>query len=109
LCVAPEIDAGVVWYGCPPLDYVDASKIKAPILAHWGTQDQFFTIATIDQLQNKLHDAHVKYEFHRYLAHHGFANESAVGPGRIPATQYDPVWAGLAWDRTFRFLGRHLG
>src|ERR1700704_4769788 len=27
----PEMDAGVIWYGYPPLDYVDASKIKAPL------------------------------------------------------------------------------
>jgi carboxymethylenebutenolidase len=51
----------------------------------------------------------VHFEFHRYLAHHAFANETAVGAGRIPATQYDPAWSQLAWDRTFRFLGKHLG
>ena len=37
-----------------------------------------------------------------------FANETAVGPGRIPATQYDPVWSQQAWDRTFSFFGRWL-
>jgi len=108
-CNAAEIDATVVWYGCPPLEYIDASQIKAPILGHWATQDQFFAIANIDSLQEKLRAAGVKFEFHRYLAHHAFANETAVGPGRIPATQYDPVWAQQAWDRTFRFLGRYLG
>src|SRR5271156_132940 len=108
LCMAPEIDAGVVWYGCPPLEYVDAGKIKAPLQAHWATQDQFFPIATIDQLQDKLRAANVSHEFYRYLAHHAFANETAVGPHRIPQTQYDPVWSAQAWDRTFRFLGRWL-
>lgn len=108
-CNAPEIDATVVWYGCPPLEYIDASQIKAPMLGHWATQDQFFAIANIDSLQEKLRAAGVKFEFHRYLAHHAFANETALGPGRIPATQYDPVWAQQAWDRTFRFLGHCLG
>ena len=108
LCLAPEIDAGVVWYGCPPLEYVDAARIKAPLLAHWAIQDQFFPIATVDQLQVKLGEAGVNFEFHRYLAHHGFANETAVGPGRVPATQYDPVWSQQAWDRSFRFFGRWL-
>src|SRR5215213_9133113 len=28
----PEADAFVVWYGYPPLEYIDASKIKAPLL-----------------------------------------------------------------------------
>jgi carboxymethylenebutenolidase len=36
------------------------------------------------------------------------SNETAVGPGRIPATQYDPVWSQQAWDRTFSFFGRWL-
>jgi len=44
-----------------------------------------------------------------YLVHHAFANETAVGPGCIAATQYDPVWAQQAWDRTLRFFGKHLG
>jgi carboxymethylenebutenolidase len=109
LCTAPEIDVGVVWYGCPPLEYIAAAKIKAPLQAHWATQDEFFPIATIDQLQEKLDAAHVRYEFYRYLAHHAFANETAVGPHRIPQTQYDPVWSAQAWDRTFRFFGRWLG
>jgi carboxymethylenebutenolidase len=108
LCMAPEADAGVVWYGYPPLEYIDATKIKAPLLAHWATQDEFFGIANVDKLQDKLREAGVTFEFHRYLAHHGFANETAVGPGRIPATQYDPAWSQQAWDRTFRFFGSRL-
>ena len=109
LTQAPEIDAGVVWYGCPPLDYIDASKIRVPVQGHWATQDEFFKIDLVDGLEAKLRDAEVSFDFHRYLAHHAFANETAVGPGRIPATQYDPVWAQQAWDRSLRFFGRHLG
>ena len=105
----PEVDAGVVWYGCPPLEYIDASRIKAPVQGHFATQDQFFSIETINDLEKKLRDAGVSTEFHRYLAHHAFANETAVGPGRIPATQFDPVWSQQAWDRTLRFFGKNLG
>jgi len=108
LCATPEVDAGVVWYGCPPLEYIDATKIKVPLQAHWATQDDFFPIATVDLLQDKLRDARVNFDFHRYLARHAFANETAVGPGRLAATQYDPVWSQQAWDRTFRFLGHWL-
>jgi carboxymethylenebutenolidase len=109
LTQTPEADAGVVWYGCPPLEYIDASKIKVPLLGHWATQDQFFKIETVDALEAKLKEAGVRFDFHRYLAHHAFANETAVGPGRIAATQYDAVWAERAWDRTFSFFGRTLG
>lgn len=107
--MAPEADAGVVWYGYPPLDYVDAAKIKAPLMAHWGTQDAAFAIAGVDALEAKLREAKVRYEGHRYRAHHAFANEDAQGPGRIDVTQYDAAWARIAWDRTLRFFGRHLG
>jgi len=106
--MVPEADAAVVWYGLPPLEYVDASKIKLPLMAHWATQDQAFAIANVDGLEAKLKEAGVRYEGHRYLAHHGFANETAQGPGRIPITQYDAAWAQLAWDRTMRFLGAGL-
>ena len=109
LTQSPEIDAGVTWYGCPPLEYIDASKITAPLQGHWATQDEFFKIDMIDALEQKLTAAKVDFEFHRYLAHHGFANETAAGPGRIPATQYDAVWAQQAWDRTLHFFGKHLG
>jgi carboxymethylenebutenolidase len=108
LCTSPEIDAGVVWYGCPPLEYIDATQIKAQLQGHWATQDQFFPIADIDRLEGKLGEAGVTFDFHRYLAHHAFANETAVGPGRIPQTQYDPAWSQQAWDRTFSFFGRWL-
>jgi carboxymethylenebutenolidase len=104
----PEVAAGVVWYGFPPLDYIDATKIKVPVLGHWATQDKAFAIETVDALESKLKSANVDVEFHRYLAHHAFANETAVGPTRIAITQFDPVWAQLAWDRTLTFLGRTL-
>ncbi|MBV8208553.1 MAG: dienelactone hydrolase family protein [Burkholderiaceae bacterium] len=109
MCAAPEIDAGVVWYGYPPLQYVDASRIRAPVMLHWALQDTFFPISAVDALEAKLREAGVDFESHRYLAHHAFANEAAAGPGRIAATQYDPVWAQQAWDRTLRFFGRKLG
>ncbi|SDS23770.1 dienelactone hydrolase family protein [Pseudomonas oryzae] len=104
----PEVAAAVAWYGFPPLEYIDASVIRAPVMGHWATQDAFFPLAKVDELEQKLQVAGVKTEFHRYLAHHGFANENAVGPGRIEATQYDPAWSQLAWDRTLTFFGRTL-
>jgi carboxymethylenebutenolidase len=108
LCQDVDIAAGVTWYGLPPLDYIDASKIKAPVMGHWATQDEFCTPESVDGLEAKFRDAKIDFEFHRYLAHHAFANETAVGPGRIAGTQYDPVWAQLAWDRTLTFFGRTL-
>ena len=53
----PEADAGVVWYGYPPLEYVDASKIKMPLMAHWAMDDAPFPIANVDELEEKLREA----------------------------------------------------
>ncbi len=106
--MVPEMDAGVIWYGLPPLEYVDASKIKAPLQAHWATQDGAFPIANVDGLEAKFKEADVCYEGFRYLAHHAFANETAQGRNRIAITQYDAAWAQMAWDRTMRFFGTTL-
>lgn len=108
LTKVPEVDAAVVWYGCPPLEFVEASAIRAPMLAHWATDDDFFPITTVDALEQKLQAAGVRYTGHRYLAKHAFANETAVGPRRLAATQYDPAWSQIAWDRTFGFFGHWL-
>lgn len=106
----PEVDAAVVYYGYPPLEYVDAAKIKAPLMAHWATRDPFFAIAGVDALEAKLNEAGVAHEFHRYDALHAFANETQVGAGRLlPALEYDAPKAQLAWQRTLAFFGRHLG
>ena len=104
----PELDAAVTWYGCPPLEYIAADKITIPLQGHWALQDEHFPTVQVDGLAAKLKEAGAKFDFHHYLARHAFGNEQAVGPGRIASTQYDPVWAQRAWDRTFTFLAQHL-
>jgi carboxymethylenebutenolidase len=108
-CNVPEADAFIAWYGFPPLDYVDASKIKAPMLGHFSTQDEFFAIAKVDELEKKLRAAGAKFDFHRYDAKHAFANETAVGDKRpVNAAEYNPKAAELAWKRTMDFLAKTL-
>ena len=104
---APETDAAVAWYGFPPLEYVDASKIKAPLMGHWATQDQFFPIGKVDELEKKLRAANVKFEFHRYDAKHAFANETADSKG-LPPLKHDPKAAEQAWKRTLEFFSKNL-
>jgi carboxymethylenebutenolidase len=103
----PEMDAGVIWYGYPPLEYVDASKIKAPLMGHWATQDQAFAIGGVDELEKKLRAANVKYEFHRYNAKHAFANETA-DQKKLDMLKYDPKAAEQAWQRTMEFFAKNL-
>jgi carboxymethylenebutenolidase len=103
----PESDANAVWYGYPPLEYVDTDKIQAPLLGHWGTQDQFFAIDGVDALEAKLNKSGTSYEFHRYDAKHAFANKEADSKN-LPVLGYNPEAAGLAWDRTLAFFQKHL-
>jgi carboxymethylenebutenolidase len=104
----PEADAGVVWYGFPPLEYIDASKITMPLMGHYAIDDVPFPIATVDTLADKLRAAKVNFEFHRYKAMHAFANETQVGANRLPITEYQPEAAALAWGRTVAFFDKHL-
>jgi carboxymethylenebutenolidase len=103
----PESDAEVVWYGFPPLEYVDASKIKSPMLGHFATRDAAFPIGKVDELEKKLRAAGVKFEFHRYDAKHAFANETA-NEKKLDMLEYNPKHAELAWKRTMDFLAKTL-
>jgi carboxymethylenebutenolidase len=103
----PEAALGVIWYGYPPLEYVDASKIRMPLLGHWAIQDEVFPISGVDALEEKLRRANVDLEFHRYDAKHAFANEAADRKN-MSILKYDSKAADLAWKRTLAFLAKHL-
>jgi len=103
----PEIDAAVIWYGYPPLEYVDATKIRAPLMGHWGIHDDVFSISGVDELEKKLTAASVLYEFFRYDAKHAFANEEADSKN-LPYLKHDATAAELAWKRSMEFFKKHL-
>lgn len=103
----PNMDAGVVWYGYPPLEFIDASKITAPLMAHFAIEDVPFPIAKVDELEQKLSAAKVAFEFHRYQAKHAFANEEADTKG-LAFLKYDAALAEQAWKRTMGFFDKHL-
>lgn len=106
-CNVPELDATVVWYGCPPLEYVDASKINAPMMGHWALHDDAFPIQDVDLLETKLQKAGVNFSFYRYDAKHAFANEEADSKN-LAFLKYDGAAAVLAWHRTMEFLKLQL-
>ena len=106
-CNVPELDGSIVWYGNPPLEYVDAKAITKPMLGHWAMHDEFFPIAGVDQLEEKLKHAGVNYEFHRYDTKHAFANPKSDARGLAPL-KYSEEAAQLAWDRTFTFLKKYI-
>ena len=103
----PEDDASVAWYGFPPLEYVNASKIKAPLMGHWAIDDVPFPIAKVDELEKRLRDAKVNFEFHRYKAKHAFANEEADAKN-LAMLGYNREAAEQAWKRTLEFFDKNL-
>jgi len=106
-CNVPELDGSIVWYGNPPLEYVNADAITKPMLGHWALQDEFFPIAGVDQLEEKLKQAGVNFEFHRYDTKHAFANPKADSRSLAPL-KYSAEAAQLAWDRTINFLQKYI-
>lgn len=97
----PEANAVVTWYGNPPADALNVEQIHAPLQGHFALGDTFFPIAGVDSLEHRLNDAKVAHEFHRYDADHAFGNEGGAS--------HDPEATADAWNRTLRFLGRHIG
>ena len=106
-CNVPELDGSIVWYGNPPLEYVNAGAITKPMLGHWALHDEFFPIAGVDQLEEKLKQAGVNFEFHRYDTKHAFANPKSDVRG-LPPLKYNAEAAQLAWDRTMSFLQKYI-
>jgi len=103
----PEADAVVAWYGFPPLEYVDASKIKAPVMGHFAIHDGFFKIEQVDQLEEKLKAAGVNYKFYRYDAGHAFASDDPII--QTIGLKKNEDAAHQAWQRTIQFFEQQLG
>ncbi|WP_141329643.1 dienelactone hydrolase family protein [Myxococcus sp. AB025B] len=95
------LDAVVPFYGIPP-DSVDVTRIRAPILGHFATKDDWCTPDRVDALEAKLKKANVPAELHRYDASHAFFNDTRP-------EVYSPENAQRAWTRTVDFLRAKLG
>jgi carboxymethylenebutenolidase len=103
----PENDTSVVFYGMPPPEAGDPSKIRIPVQLHFGTEDEFFKRDDAQALEQKLKDGGVDAEFYWYEgAHHGFCNPNQ--PGQSGLGNYHEHAARTAWDRAVRFLTRTL-
>ena len=71
------------------------------------SHDEFFPIAGVDKLEQKLKQAGVDYEFHRYDTKHAFANPKSDARGLAPL-KYTAEAAQLAWERTLHFLQKNI-
>jgi carboxymethylenebutenolidase len=93
-------DAASAWYGLPPAEAADLTKVHMPLQGHFALKDTFFTPAAVDAAEATLKAANVPYEFYRYDADHAFGNETGGA--------YDPASAALAWERSMAFFAKHL-
>ena len=95
----PELAAAVPFYGRQP-KAEDVSRIKAPLLLHYGELDTGVNEGW-PAYEAALKAAGKTYEAYIYPgANHGFHNDSTP--------RYDEAAAKLAWDRTIAWFNRYL-
>lgn len=101
-CEHPElIDAAVDFYGIHPNVTLDTSRLKAPVLAHFGRHDHSVPLDRAEALIADIRARGVEAEMHVYEAGHAFFNDARP-------KVYEPEAAQDAWERTVDFLRRHL-
>jgi carboxymethylenebutenolidase len=99
----PQIAATVTYYYVMPHGKPDFTKIKGPVLGHFGTADEFIPPEAAKELESELRAAGVDVTFHFYEgAGHAFFNDT----NRLGS--YNPELAQLSWQRTVSFLREAL-
>ena len=99
----PKVDAVVTYYYVMPHGKPDFSKVDAPVLGHFGTNDDFISVDDAKGLEQELKDAGVDATFEFYEgAGHAFANDH----DRLGT--YSQEHDRSAWQKTVDFLKRHL-
>jgi carboxymethylenebutenolidase len=94
-----DLSAAVPFYGAQPMA-ADCAKIKAPILAHYASEDARIT-GGWPAYEQALKDNHVNVTGYVYQGtQHGFHNDTTP--------RYDKAAAELAWQRTIDFFNKNL-
>lgn len=98
-----KIGAAVPFYGVLGEDYPSFAQLSAPVLGHFGEQDQMQSPEQVRELAGTIEQqSGQRPDFRFYPAGHAFFNdENLLGT-------YDPVQAAVAWDATLRFLREKL-
>jgi carboxymethylenebutenolidase len=92
-----QIAAAVDFYGIHPAVKPDFSKLRGPVLAHFGKKDGFVKEADARALVETIQAAGAKIDAHFYESGHAFFNDARP-------EAYDKSDAELAWQRTIAFL-----
>ncbi len=98
---APDLAAGVAYYGAQPKDPAEIAKIKAALLLQYAGQDERIN-AGIDAYKAALEAAGKDFTVYIYDgAQHAFNNDTS-------AARYNKQAADLAWGRTIAFFKEKL-
>jgi carboxymethylenebutenolidase len=100
--INPKVAAVVTYYYVMPHGKPDFSKMKAPVLGHFGTKDEFVSVEDARALEREMREAGVQVEFEFYEAGHAFFNDT----NRLGT--YDPEAAQRSWQRTLDVLRKNL-
>lgn len=98
--IVPEVAAAVSFYGMPDRKNFDLASIKAPILSHVATRDDWVKPAAAEALRDDVTKAGGSMKVEIYEADHAFVNDTRP-------EVYAPDAAKLAWSRTVDFIKRH--
>ena len=102
LATCPKVVAAVTYYYVLPHGKPDFSRLKGPVLGHFGAEDEFVTAEAAAELESELRAAGAAVTFHQYPgATHAFFNDS-TNPERVGA--HEPDAAQISWQRTVSFL-----
>jgi carboxymethylenebutenolidase len=98
-----KIGAAVPFYGVLGEDYPSFENLSAPMLGHFGEQDQMATPDAVKALADRIEsEAGRRPDFRFYPAGHAsFNDEDHLGT-------YDPDQARIAWNETLNFLRSNL-
>jgi carboxymethylenebutenolidase len=95
----PRIAAAVTYYSVMPNGKPDFTRIKGPVLGHFGTADTFISLKDAKALETELRTAGVEVIFDKYTgAGHAFFNDT----NRVGT--YDAQAAQRSWERTVGFV-----
>jgi carboxymethylenebutenolidase len=101
-CSIPELGAAVPFYGVPDPTKVDYSAVRAPILAHFASRDDWAKPEAAKAIQSQIASAgKTTMQLEVYEADHAFVNDTRP-------EVYDAAAAKLAWSRSVEFLKKHL-
>jgi carboxymethylenebutenolidase len=99
----PKVAAAVTYYYVMPHGKPDFSKIRGPVLGHFGEEDEFVPVEAAKALEQEMSDAGVDVEFVFYPgAGHAFFNDT----DRLGT--YDPEAAERSWRLTLEFFRKNL-